>query len=539
MRTRPITVMSKRSVALLLAATSNVAATACSEPASAPDGGATTVVSVLVTPSALNLAVGRTGQLSAQALNGEGSALAGRAVVWSAGDTLVARVSAGGLVFALAAGTSSVTATVEGKSDTAVVTVSAATSALFTLSSELLGTARSLSAWVQGVNPATGQVLVNGSDMRAPSVPFTFDWGDGSTTNGFLVASHTYADASRNYLVRVTAHYAAGATDTFSINVRFTAPRILRLAHPAGFAVTIPAQVPALQSRQPGYGAPAGLLAFDDSYFGATLPRADAEYVLSQAAAVEAAVLENDVEPVDGAFRQAVLRDPNTGGAYSLWFTTPVAFGAAGAYVQGTPGWSSLLHEMGHNFSLNAPGAFRYGGRIDGDANAIFSEAVAQMFQHAAAYELVNNAARYGLPDDIALDIANSARASAQIVRSAYDAYVVGGKLFTTWNDPATPADETFGTFMTVAREFMVHAEQAGSYLGPLARAMRLLRTFNQSLLTQYAPQTDSPAASTFRATLMVAALSYGFQQDLRAEFRALGFPVDDGEYASLYASVP
>jgi len=194
---------------------------------------------------------------------------------------------------------------------------------------------------------------------------------------------------------------------------------------------------------------------------------------------------------------------------------------------------------MGHNFSLNAPAAFRLGGRIDGCANAIVSEALAQMFQHAVAFELVNDASRYGLPADLALDIANSARASARVVRSAYDAYVGQGMPFSTWNDPATPGDETFGTFMTVARQFMVHAEQAQSYLPPLTRVMRLLRKFDQAMLDQYAPQSNDAAASTFRATLMVAALSYGFRQDLRAEFRALNFPIDDAAFATLYGSLP
>ncbi len=409
----------------------------------------------------------------------------------------------------------------------------------FNLSRELFGTPRTLGAYVQSTNPATRQVTIGGVDTRGPNTPFTFDWGDGNVTSGWFDQSHVYASASRNYVVRVTAHYSAGGTDYMDVAVRFVAPLIAPVSYPAALAVTIPAQLPVLVSRQAGYAPPAGLVAFDDSYFGAALPRADVEYVLSQAAVVEAAILENDVENVGGGFDQVVLRDPSNGGAYSIWYTTPVAFGANGSYFQGTPGYSSLFHEMGHNFSLNAPAAFRFGGRIDGNANAIFSEAVAQMFQHAVAFELVNNAARYGLPDDLALDIANSARSSVQIVRAAYDAYVAQGMPFSTWNDADTPSDETFGTFMTVARQFLAHAEWAQSYVVPLTRTMRLLRTFDDSLAARYAPYTNSVAASTFRATLMVAALSYGFRQDLRAEFRALNFPIDDATYTSLYGSIP
>lgn len=465
--------------------------------------------------------------------------MTGRTVIWTSRDTAVAGVAPTGLVSARSIGTATATAAIDGKSDSALVTVVAPIPNVFGYSRELLGTPRTLSVEVQSSNAATRQVTIGGADTRAPTVPFTFDWGDGNTTSGFFNAQHTYADASHNYIVRVTAHYRGGATDSVDAAVHFLAPQIVRMSFPPGFAVTIPAQLPALVSRQAGYGPPAGLVAFDDSYFGAWLARADVEYILSQAAAVEAGILEGDVEQVEGGFRQVVLRDPNAGGAYSIWYTTPVAFGANGSYFQGTPGYSSLFHEMGHNFSLNAPAAFRFGGRIDGNANAIFSEAVAQMFQHAVAYEMVTNAARYGLPDDIALDIANSARASAQLVRASYDAYVSAGKPFSSWNDPGTPPDETFGTFMTVARQFMVHAEQAGSYVGPLTRTMRLLRTFNEGMATAYAQQTNSPEASAFRATLMVAALSYGFQQDLRAEFRALNFPIDDAAYLSLYNSLP
>jgi hypothetical protein len=518
------------------------AAVACRETVSGPSGSAgdkTAVASVSVTPATLTLAVGRTGQLTAQLTSQTGGTLTGRTIVWTSSNPTAASISSAGLVSALSVGAATVTAAVDGKSDSALVTVIAPTPNVFSYSRELFGSPVTLSAWAQSSNAGTRQVTIGGVDTRAPSVPFTFAWGDGTTTSGFFNASHSYADASRNYVVRVTAHYSEGTTDSVDVAIHFLAPQLVHMSYPQQFAVTIPAQLPVLVSRQAWYSPPAGLVAFDDSYIGAALARGDVEYILSQAAAVEAGILENDVEQVVGGFRQVVLRDPNAGGAYSLWYTTPVAFGANGSYFQGTPGYSSLFHEMGHNFSLNAPAAFRFGGRIDGSANAIFSEAVAQMFQHAVAYEMVTNAARYGLPDDIALDIANSARASAQIVRASYEAYLSAGKPFSTWNDPATPDDETFGTFMTVARQFMAHAEQAGSYIGPLTRTMKLLRTFNQSMATAYAPQTNSAAASTFRATLMVAALSYGFQQDLRAEFRNLNFPIDDAAWAALYGSVP
>ena len=62
---------------------------------------------------------------------------------------------------------------------------------------------------------------------------------------------------------------------------------------------------------------------------------------------------------------------------------------------QGTIEWSSFMHEMGHNFTLNSPADYYYGGKIDGNANAIFSESLAQIFQHATAFEIINNYSDY------------------------------------------------------------------------------------------------------------------------------------------------
>ena len=41
------------------------------------------------------------------------------------------------------------------------------------------------------------------------------------------------------------------------------------------------------------------------------------------------------------------------------------------------------MHEMGHNATLNSPADYYFGGKTDGPANAILSETIAQIFQHA------------------------------------------------------------------------------------------------------------------------------------------------------------
>ncbi len=152
----------------------------------------------------------------------------------------------------------------------------------------------------------------------------------------------------------------------------------------------------------------------------------------------------------------------------------------------------------------------------------------------------MNHAAEYGLPPDLVFDIRQSARSSIGLVRAAYERYLGSGTAFFSWNDPATPDDETFDTFMTIAYEFFAHAERADrGYAIPARRLMRLLGVFNEDLSQRYEPQSDSPAADAFRATLLVTALSYAFQSDLRAEFRELGFPIDDAVYDELMSLGP
>src|SRR5579884_3208043 len=87
------------------------------------------VASVTVAPASATLAVGQTVQLTATPRDSSGAPLVGRSVTWSSGNPAVATVSAAGLVTAAGAGATTITATSEGRSGTASVTVAASSGA--------------------------------------------------------------------------------------------------------------------------------------------------------------------------------------------------------------------------------------------------------------------------------------------------------------------------------------------------------------------------------------------------------------------------
>jgi len=81
------------------------------------------VASVAVTPATASLQVGQTAQLAAMPRDSAGNALPRRAVTWASDNAVVATVNSGGLVTANAGGSATITATSEGQSGSAAVTV--------------------------------------------------------------------------------------------------------------------------------------------------------------------------------------------------------------------------------------------------------------------------------------------------------------------------------------------------------------------------------------------------------------------------------
>ncbi|PYP15632.1 MAG: hypothetical protein DMD54_11640 [Gemmatimonadetes bacterium] len=92
------------------------------------------VASVSVSPASASVAAGNTVQLTATPKDANGNTLSGRVVTWSSDNTAAATVNASGLVTGIAAGSATITATSEGHSGTAAITVTASSGGLCTTS---------------------------------------------------------------------------------------------------------------------------------------------------------------------------------------------------------------------------------------------------------------------------------------------------------------------------------------------------------------------------------------------------------------------
>jgi hypothetical protein len=293
------------------------------------------------------------------------------------------------------------------------------------------------------------------------------------------------------------------------------------------FRVTMPPGGATLTSTMSGYSPPGGISGFDDTELGNL--RHPLEYALDVGAYLQADFCNQNLDLAVGNL-QVVLKQTAFQGAYSLWYTNPMALVCHPNYLlNGPPDVSSLYHEMGHNLSLNSPAQFRLGGKIDGDMNAIVSETLAQIFQHATAYVVLNHPTKYGIAEELVSTLRSKAVKAFGVTARAYRDFVDAGCPYSTYNAPGGD-DETFGTFMTVAFKFVEKAEAIGDFRTPTKRMMALLQTFREADRVRY---QEAPNEA-FRASLLVAALSYGFNLDLRAEFRAMNFPVSDAIYAEL-----
>ncbi|MGI8497955.1 MAG: Ig-like domain-containing protein [Gemmatimonadaceae bacterium] len=120
------------------------------------------VASVSAAPLTASLRVGQTTQLTVTALDGSGGTITGRSVFWSSSNTGVATVSSSGVVTALAQGSATIVAIVEGKNAAALISVQAVAPSSVTVSpvnsSPVIGQTVQLAVTVLDArgNPVTG-----------------------------------------------------------------------------------------------------------------------------------------------------------------------------------------------------------------------------------------------------------------------------------------------------------------------------------------------------------------------------------------------
>src|SRR5207245_81411 len=84
------------------------------------------VASVTVSPTTADLQVGATRQFTAVTKDAAGKTVTGRIVTWASSNTAVATVSGSGLATGVAGGPATITATSEGQSGSAALTITAA-----------------------------------------------------------------------------------------------------------------------------------------------------------------------------------------------------------------------------------------------------------------------------------------------------------------------------------------------------------------------------------------------------------------------------
>ena len=137
------------------------------------------VASVTVSPASVTLAAGATQQLSATLRDAAGTILTGRAITWQSSMPSVATVSASGLATAVSAGNATISATSEGRSGTASITVSGGGGgggpiytnepAGMTLFMESPWNTRVPSGWAYADRDATSRIAVDATAPVSPS----------------------------------------------------------------------------------------------------------------------------------------------------------------------------------------------------------------------------------------------------------------------------------------------------------------------------------------------------------------------------------
>lgn len=157
-----------------------IAASACAGDGGPSGPSPTAVATVEVTPFTVSMDVGESRQLAASPRNAAGTLVAGKSASWTSANAAVASVDAAGLVRGVAAGSTTVSATVSGKVGTAAITVIAVPVATVTIVTATTQVAAGAVLALQAtVSDAQGNALVGR----------TVTWSSGNTAVATVGAS--------------------------------------------------------------------------------------------------------------------------------------------------------------------------------------------------------------------------------------------------------------------------------------------------------------------------------------------------------------
>ena len=174
-------------------------------------GSTVPVASVVVTPATATVAVGGTQPLTASVRDAAGNVLVGRAVTWTSSDTTRATVSASGVVTGRAAGSATITASSEGRSGTAAVTVQ--------------GGLLSLGQKVTGLSSSAGEQLFQVSVPAGTSVLTVRTFGGSGSVRlqlyqGATPAGSAVCTSNNSSSTSQLCAVAAPAADTWTVRVQ-------------------------------------------------------------------------------------------------------------------------------------------------------------------------------------------------------------------------------------------------------------------------------------------------------------------------------
>lgn len=223
---------------------------ACGSSGGSTDAPPAPVAGVTVTLTASSLTVGQTTQARATLVDASGNVLTGRTVTWSSANPAVAAVNALGLVTAMGEGTTSITATSEGKSGGASATVGPAPVATVTVTLQspfiAVGQTTLATATLRDAQNATLTGRTVAWSSSAPAVATVDDTGLVTAVgSGTAVVIATSEGKSGSAPVTVTATPAGPPTQLAAVTaLRQTAEPGVNVIQPPAVKVTDASGVP-------------------------------------------------------------------------------------------------------------------------------------------------------------------------------------------------------------------------------------------------------------------------------------------------------